>query len=185
MKGKSLLIIIGLVVVLAIMLGGTYNKLAVLDESVDGSWAQVENVLKRRADLIPNLINTVKGYTTYEEEVLTKITNARAGIDSARTPQEFAQADAALGTALGNLNIVVENYPDLKASQLFADLQAELASTENKISTERMRYNDVVKAYNTTIRRFPTNIMAGLFNYENRQYFEINQADAEVPKVEF
>lgn len=185
MKGKSILIIIGLIVVLAFMFGGTYNKLATLDESVDGSWAQVENQLKRRADLIPNLINTVKGYASHEEEVLTEITKARAGIDSARTPQEFAQADAALGTALNNLNIVVENYPDLKASQLFADLQAELASTENKISTERMRYNDVVKDYNTTIRRFPTNVMAGIFNFDNRQYFEVNQADAEVPKVEF
>lgn len=185
MKGKGLLIIIGLIVVLAFMLGGTYNKLAVLDESIDGSWAQVENQLKRRADLIPNLVNTVKGYTTYEEEVLTKITNARAGIDSARTPQEFAQADAELGTALNNLNIVVENYPDLKASPLFADLQAELAGTENRITTERMRYNEVVRDYNTTIRRFPTNIMAGIFNFDNRQYFEINQADAEVPKVEF
>lgn len=185
MKGKGLLVILAIIVIIAVSLGGSYNKLSTLDESVDGAWAQVENVLKRRADLIPNLVSTVKGFAEHEEKVLIDVTNARSGIDTARTPQEFAQADAQLNNALKSLNIVVESYPDLKANQNFLELQAELASTENKISTERMRYNEVVKDYNTTIRRFPTNLIAGMFNFDKRIYFEINQQDAEVPKVEF
>lgn len=185
MKGKSLIIIIGIVVVLGFMLAGSYNKLASMDEGVTSAWAQVENQLKRRADLIPNLVNTVQGYASHEEEVLTNITNARAGLTSARTPGEFAEANAEFETAMNSLNIVVENYPDLKANQNFLELQAELASTENKISTERMRYNESVQGFNTAIRRFPTNIIAGVFNYESREYFEINAQDAEVPEVNF
>ena len=185
MKGKGLLIIIGVIIILAISLGGSYNKLAVLDENVEGAWAQVENVLKRRADVIPNLVSTVKGYAEHEENVLTEITKARSGLQNASTPQEFAEADAQLNSAIDSLNIVVEAYPELKANQNFLELQAELASTENKIATERMRYNETVKSYNTTIRRFPTSLLAGVFNFDKRVYFEINQQDAEVPKVDF
>jgi LemA protein len=185
MKGKSLIIIIAVLVVLGIMVGGTYNKLAAMEENVDSTWAQVENVLKRRADLIPNLVNTVKGYASHEEQVLTQITNARAGLNNANTPQEFAQANEEFESAIRSLNVVVENYPDLKANQNFLELQAELSGTENRISTERMRYNDSVRDFNTSIRRFPTNLIAGIFNYESRQYFEINAQDAEVPEVNF
>jgi LemA protein len=185
MKGKSLVIVIAIVVILAIMGIGTYNRLATMDENVDSTWAQVENVLKRRADLIPNLVNTVKGYASHEEQVLTQITNARAGLTSANTPQEFAQANEEFESAIRSLNVVVENYPDLKANQNFLELQAELSGTENRISTERMRYNDAVRELNTAVRRFPTNIIAGIFNYESRQYFEINAQDAEVPEVNF
>jgi LemA protein len=185
MKVKSLIIIIAVLVVLGIMVGGTYNKLAAMEENVDSTWAQVENVLKRRADLIPNLVNTVKGYASHEEQVLTQITNARAGLNNANTPQEFAQANEEFESAIRSLNVVVENYPDLKANQNFLELQAELSGTENRISTERMRYNDSVRDFNTSIRRFPTNLIAGIFNYESRQYFEINAQDAEVPEVNF
>ncbi len=185
MKGKSIIVIIAIVVILGIIVISPYNKLATMDVNVDSSWAQVENVLKRRADLIPNLVNTVKGYASHEKEVLTQITNARAGLNNANTPEEFAQANNEYEAAMTSLNIVVENYPDLKANQNFLELQAELSGTENRISTERMRYNDAVRELNTAIRKFPTNIVAGIFNYDARQYFEINESDAEVPEVNF
>ncbi|MBC8588186.1 LemA family protein [Paratissierella segnis] len=187
MKGKSLTLIIIIIVIalVAITSIGTYNRLASMEESVDSAWAQVENVLKRRADLIPNLVNTVKGYASHEEQVLTQITNARAGFNSATSPQEFAAANDQLDAAIRSLNVVVENYPDLKANQNFLELQAELSGTENRISTERMRYNDAVRGFNTTIRRFPTNIVAKIFGYQSREYFEINPEDAEVPEVNF
>lgn len=185
MKGKGLLIIIGIIVLLAIMSVGSYNNLATMDENVESAWAQVENQLKRRADLIPNLLETVKGYAGHEKEVIDSITAARAQYANAGTPQEFAEANEGLNNAIKSLNVIVENYPDLKANQNFADLQVELAGTENRIATARMRYNDVVKEYNTKIRRFPTNILAGMFGFDKREYFEINQQDAEVPKVNF
>lgn len=185
MKGKSILLVVGIIVLIAIFFGSTYNSLASLDEGVDGAWAQVENQLQRRADLIPNLVNTVKGYASHEEQVLTDITNARAGIDSARTPEEYAQANQEMESALNNLNIVVENYPDLKANQNFQELQVQLEGTENRISTERMRYNEAVTSFNTRIRRFPTNIIAGVFNFDARDYFEVDPEDAQVPEVNF
>ncbi|MBU5440067.1 LemA family protein [Tissierella sp. MSJ-40] len=184
MKGKFI-VILGVVVLLVALFAGTYNKLAVLDENVDSAWAQVENVLKRRADLIPNLVNTVKGYASHEKEVLVGITEARSRFTEAKTPEEYAQANEGLNTALTKLYAVVENYPELKANQNFTELQFELSGTENRIATERMRYNDSVKAFNTTIRRFPTNVMAKVLGFEKRQYFEINQKDAEVPEVNF
>lgn len=185
MKGKSLLVIIGIIVILAVSFGGSYNKLAILDEDVKGAWAQVDNRLKERADLIPNLLETVKGYASHEKEIIEDISEARTRYSNASTPQEFAEADAEFSNAINSLNIIVENYPDLKANQNFADFQTELTGTERRISTERMRYNDSVKEFNSTIRRFPTNLIAGVFRFEKKQYFEINQQDAEVPKVEF
>lgn len=181
----SLLIVVAIIVLLVIPFIGTYNNLATMDENVESAWAQVENQLKRRSDLIPNLLETVKGYAGHEKEVIDSITQARAQYSGAKTPQEFAEANEGLNAAIKSLNVIVENYPDLKANQNFADLQVELAGTENRIATERMRYNDVVKTYNTKIRRFPTNIMASIFGFEKREYFEINQQDAEVPKVNF
>jgi LemA protein len=185
MKNKSLLIIIGVIALVAVMFGGSYNKLSALDESVNNAWAQVENQLKRRADLIPSLLETVKGYAAHEKEVINSITEARAQYASAGTPQEYAEAEEGFNNAVKSLNLIVENYPDLKASQNFSEFQTELAGTENRIATERMRYNEMVKGYNTKIRRFPTNLIAGMFNFDKRQYFEINQQDAEVPKVNF
>lgn len=185
MKGKSLIIIIGIIVVLIATLGASYNNLARLDENVEGAWAQVDNKLKERADLIPNLLEVVKGYASHEKEIIGDISDARTRYSNARTPREFAEADTELTNAINSLNIIVENYPDLKANQNFADLQTELTGTERRISTERMRYNDAVQEYNLTIRRFPTNLIAGIFNFDKRQYFEIDQQDAEVPKVEF
>ena len=182
---KKFLVPILIVVILLGVVGVSFNGLVSLDENVTNSWAQVENVLKRRADLIPNLLETVKGYASHEKEVLTEITEARSKMTSADSPEEYAEADQELTRGLNNLNVVVEDYPDLKANENFKEFQAELASTENKISTERMRYNDAVKEYNTKIRRFPTNLFAGMFNFEKREYFEIDEEDAEVPEVDF
>lgn len=185
MKGKSFIIVIGVVILLVIFLAGSYNSLTSLDEGADNQWAQVENQLKRRADLIPNLLETVKGYAAHEKEVIDSITQARSMYAGAKTPGEYAEADEEFSSAIRSLNLVVENYPDLKANQNFTDFQVALEGTENRIATERMRYNDVVRTYNTRIRRFPTNIMAGIFGFDKREYFEINEQDAEVPKVNF
>ncbi|NLW23360.1 MAG: LemA family protein [Tissierellia bacterium] len=183
--GKKLLIPIIIVVLLVAYLGGSYNRLVTGDERVRGAWAQVENQLKRRADLIPNLVEVVKGYAEHEKEVLTGITEARTKFNTARTPGEYAEANAEFNRALTNLYAVVENYPDLKANQNFTELQYELAGTENRIATERMRYNEEVEKFNRTIRRFPTNIVANIFGFEQWQYFEIDQDEAEVPEVSF
>lgn len=182
---KKLLIPIVIVVLIIAMLAGGYNNLVGLNENVDNSWAQVQVVLKRRADLIPNLVKTVKGYADQEEKVLTQITEARSKMNSANTPGEYAEADAELSQGLNNLNIVVEAYPDLKSNQNFLELQAELASTENKISTERTRYNDTVKEYNGKVKRFPTNLYAGMLGFGQKEYFQVNEADTEVPNVDF
>lgn len=182
---KKYLVPILIVVLLLVFIGGGYNSLVSLEEDVNNSWAQVENVLKRRADLIPNLLETVKGFAAQEKEVLTQITEARSKISSANSPEEYAEADAELSRGISSLNVVVENYPELKSNQNFLELQAELASTENKISTERMRYNDTVSAYNKKVKRFPTKIYANMLGFDEREYFEIDEADAEVPEVEF
>lgn len=178
---KFLLPIVIVVIILA-MLGGSYNKLVSMEENVVGAWAQVENQLQRRADLIPNLVETVKGYASHEERVLTQITEARSRFTSASSPGEYAEAERQLAQAI---NVVVESYPDLKANQNFIEFQSELSGTENRLTTERMRYNEEVKSFNTTIRRFPTNIIAGIFNFNQKSYFEINEEDAETPKVNF
>lgn len=182
---KKFLVPILIVAILLGAVGISFNGLVSLDEDVKNAWGQVENVLKRRADLIPSLLETVKGYASHEQEVLTQITEARSKITSADSPEEYAEADQQLTRGLNELSVVVENYPDLKANENFKEFQVELASTENKISTERMRYNDAVKEYNTKIRRFPTNLFAGMFNFEKREYFEIDEEDAEVPEVDF
>lgn len=185
MKNKNGVIVIAIIVIILIMFASTYNRLARMDENVNGKWAQVENVLKRRADLIPNLVNTVKGYAQHESEVLLGITEARSKFESAQTPEEYAQANEQLNTSLTRLYAVAENYPELKANESFIRLQDELAGTENRISTERRRYNEAVEKYNTTIRRFPTNIVAKMFGFDKREYFEINPEDEKVPEVNF
>lgn len=185
MKGKGLLVILAIVIVIGAMLITPYNNLTELDESAEAAWAQVENQLKRRADLIPNLLEVVKGFAAQEKEILANIADARTKYSGADTPEEYAEAEESFTNAVSGLNIIVENYPELKSNQVFQDLQAELAGTENKISTERMRYNEVIEVYNRKIRRFPSNLTAKLFGFDKRQYFEISDQDAEVPKVEF
>ena len=177
-------IIIG-VIVIAMSLKNTYNELVTMDEDVNKSWAQVENVLQRRYDLIPNLVETVKGYASHEKEVLTEVTKARASVGGAKTPNETMQANNQLSSALSRLLVVVERYPDLKANQNFIRLQDELAGTENRIAVERKRYNDSVGIFNQRVRRFPTNIIAGMFGFAKRDYFEAPEAAKEAPKVDF
>ena len=189
-----------LIVVAAVLLGGfvwvknVYNQLVVSDEYVQSTWAQVENVYQRRADLIPNLVATVKGYAEHESETLESVVEARAKatqvtVDPANlTPEAIAQfneAQGALSTALGRLLLIQENYPDLKANQNFLDLQAQLEGTENRITTERMKFNDAVKSFNTGIRRFPDNIVASVFGFEKKGYFEAKAGADVAPVVEF
>lgn len=182
---KKLLIALIAIIVIVALFAGTYNNLASNDERVTSAWAQVENQLKRRADLIPNLVEVVKGYASHEKEVLMGITEARTSFNAAHTPNEYAEASAEFNRALTNLYAVAENYPELKANENFTELQYELAGTENRIATERMRYNETVQGFNTTVRRFPTNIIAKMFGFEMRQYFEIDSKDTEVPEVSF
>ncbi len=190
MKNKGLWITLGVVVLVVWMIGssgcGTYNSLVTLNESIDSSWAQVENVLKRRYDLIPNLVNTVKGYAKHEKGLLEKITALRSQWGKATTPGARMQAAQGLEGMLSRLMVVVERYPDLKANQGFLKLQDELSGTENRIAVERRRYNEVVRAYNITVRRFPARFWASLFGFEKRdEYFQVAEEEKAVPKVEF
>ncbi len=182
---KIVLIIIAVVVILGIVLVSPYNKLVVLDEEVNTAWAQVENQLQRRYDLIPNLVETVKGYASHEKEVFTEVTKARASVGGAQTINEKIAANNQLTGALSRLLLVVEKYPELKADQRFKDLQIELAGTENRIAVERGRYNKVVKQYNQLVRRFPMKLIAGLFGFEKRPYFEAPKEAQQAPKVKF
>ena len=186
---KILLIILGIIILFAFSLysffAGTYNSLVTLDEGVKTSWAQVENQLQRRFDLIPNYVETVKGYAKHEKEVFTKVTEARAKVGGAVNIPDKIKANNQLSSALSRLLLVVERYPDLKANQNFIRLQDELAGTENRIAVERRRYNEAVKTYNIKVRRFPTNILAGMFGFEKAAFFEVLEAAKAVPKVEF
>ena len=186
---KNVLIVLGVVAFLILSLflyvKGSYNTLVSLDEGVKAAWAQVENQLKRRYDLIPNYVETVKGYAKHEKEVLTKVTEARAKVGSATTVNEKMNANNQLSTALGRLLLVVERYPNLKANANFIRLQDELAGTENRIAVERRRFNETVKQYNIKIRRFPTNLMAGMFGFEKATFFQTPETEQEVPKVTF
>lgn len=192
--------LVALIVVAAVLLVGfvwvrnAYNKMVVSDESVQASWSQVENVYQRRADLIPNLVATVKGYASHESETLESVVSARAKatqvtVDPAGlTPESVAQfneAQGELSTALGRLLLIQENYPDLKANQNFLELQAQLEGTENRIAVERMKFNEAAKAYNTLIRKFPDNILASVFGFEKKGYFEAKAGADTAPAVEF
>ena len=174
-----------LILSLFLYVKGSYNTLVSLDEGVKAAWAQVENQLKRRYDLIPNYVETVKGYAKHEKEVLTKVTEARAKVGSATTVNEKMNANNQLSTALGRLLLVVERYPNLKANANFIRLQDELAGTENRIAVERRRFNETVKQYNIRIRRFPTNLLAGMFGFEKATFFQTPETEQEVPKVTF
>ena len=194
---KGLLTII---IIAAILLGGfiwvkgAYNNMVVADENVQAAWSQVENVYQRRADLVPNLVATVKGYAAHESSTLENVVAARAKatqltVDPSDLTEEalaqFSQAQGELSSALGRLLLIQENYPDLKASQQFIELQAQLEGTENRISTERMKFNETAKAYNTLIRKFPDNILASAFGFEKKAYFEAQAGAETAPKVEF
>lgn len=185
-SGIKILAVIAILVVIA-LLGSCskYNSLVSSDEGVKAAWAQVQTVLQRRADLIPNLVSTVKGYAAHEKEVLTKVTEARAKVGQAKTVPQAIEANNQLGSALSRLMVVVERYPDLKANQNFLALQDELAGTENRIAVERRRYNLAVKDYNLQVRRFPGNIFAGMFGFEKATPFEAPESSQNAPKVDF
>ena len=179
-------ILIIVVVIVALMLVSMYNSLVKLRNQVKNAWSQIDVQLKRRHDLIPNLIETVKGYMHHERDTLENITKARSQAVEAESVGDKAKAEGELTKALGKFNLVVENYPDLKANQNFLSLQEELTSTENKISFSRQNYNDQVLFYNNKIQMFPSNIIAGMFNFKTEEFFEIEvAAEREVPKVSF
>jgi len=188
-RSKSLLILLVIIAVVVVglysYLKRTYNDLVSLDEGVKASWAQVENQLQRRVDLIPNYVETVKGYAEHEKDVFLKVTEARARATGAVTIPEKIAANKELASALGRLLVVVERYPDLKANQNFIRLQDELAGTENRIAVERRRYNEVVRGYNIRVRSFPTNLLAGMFGFEKAAFFEAPEGAKEPPKVRF
>jgi len=187
---KRNLIIVGVVIVIVIfslysLFKGSYNKFVSLDEAVKSSWAQVENQLQRRFDLIPNLVETVKGYAKQEKDVLVEVTNARAKVGGAGSVPDKIAANNQLSGALSRLLIVVERYPDLKSNQNFMRLQDELAGTENRVAVERRRYNEVVQTYNVAIRSFPGNIVAGIFGFAKAPFFEAPATAKAAPQVKF
>ena len=186
---KGLLIVLGVLAVVVILLAGvgisSYNGLVQLDTQVDNSWAQVENQLQRRNDLVPNLVNTVKGIADQEKEVFSQIANARARMAGARSPQETMGASRMMDGALGRLFVVVENYPQLRSSENFMRLQDELAGTENRISVERRRYNESVRDINVRVKRFPTVLFAQLIGFEQRDFFQVAEGAEQVPEVDF
>ena len=199
--GMKIFLRIGGVLILILIitfftLKGTYNNLVTLDEGVNGAWSQVQNVYQRRADLIPNLVETVKGYAAHEKETLEAVVNARASatrpqINAAevlKNPQlfqQFERAQGQLGAALGRLLVTIEKYPDLKANVNFIRLQDELSGTENRIAVERRRFNETVQNYNKDVRTFPNLLLAGMFGFEQRQYFQANTEAQEAPKIDF
>lgn len=185
---KGSVIIIGIVVVIAatVLWGiGTYNELVSLREDVDTEYSNVSVTLERRADLIPNLVNTVKGYTAHEDNVISEITKARQNLLKADNIEEKSTANDELSSAIGRLMVIVENYPDLKASTNFINLQDELSGTENRIATARRDYNNAVKKYNTKVKKAPTNIIASIGDFDKADYFKISEAKKDVPNVEF
>ena len=188
-KKKTIIIILVIVALLAVsaysFFAGNYNTFVRLDQAVKSAWAQVENQLQRRYDLIPNLVETVKGYAKHEREVLTEVTNARAKVGGAGTVPDKIAANNELSGALSRLLLVVERYPDLKANQNFLHLQDELAGTENRIAVERMRYNEAVKVYNQTIKSFPANLLAGMFGFREAAFFDAPKDAKTAPKVQF
>jgi LemA protein len=189
-----ILLFVGLVV--ALSFGGTYNRLVRLQQSVDQQWAQVQNVYQRRADLIPNLVNTVQGAANFEKSTLVEVTNARASVgrvqlDPNKAPTDAAQleqfqaAQGQLSNALSRLLVVVERYPELRANQNFLSLQAQLEGTENRISVERGNFNNAVQTYNTAVRSFPTNMIAGMFGFSSRPFFTATAGAERPPAVQF
>src|SRR5689334_7688760 len=194
--GGFLVILVFIIVVCGLALMGKYNTLVGLGQSVDAQWAQVQTVYQRRADLIANLVNTVAGAANFEKSTLTEVTNARASVgrvqlDPSKAPtdakqlQEFQAAQGQLSNALSRLLVVAENYPQLKATENFQGLQAQLEGTENRISVERNKFNTTVQTYNVAVRSFPTNLIAGMFGFAPRPFFEATQGAQNAPTVNF
>ena len=182
---KSTMVIIAVIAIIMIMLVSSYNGIVGKAEEVDNKFATIDTQLQRRADLIPNLVNTVKGYAAQEKEIIDSVTEARAKLAGANTVAEKAEADEELTSALNRLMVVIENYPELKSSQNFVQLSDELAGTENRIATARRDYNEAVKEYNLKIKKFPTSLMANMFGYESKEYFQASVNSQEVPNVNF
>jgi len=195
---KKSWIIIALIVIFIVLayswFKGTYNDMVSRQEAVKAQWSQVENVYQRRADLIPNLVNTVKGYATHEKETLQGVIEARAKATSVnvdagqlnpKTLQNFQQAQEGLSSALSRLMVVVERYPDLKANQNFLELQAQLEGTENRIATERRRFNQMTQSYNTYVKTFPKNMLANMFGFKEMPYFKAQKGAEKAPEVKF
>jgi len=193
-----LLVVLGVILLLFIGTGksvkDSYNNMTVMNEGVSAQWSQVENVYQRRSDLIPNLVSTVKGYADFEKETLTQVIEARAKATAvninpdkldAQSLQNFQNAQSGLSSALSKLMVVVEKYPELKANQGFLDLQAQLEGTENRITVERQKFNQTAQAYNTYIRMFPKNFIAGWFGFEKKAYFEAEKGAEKAPQVKF
>ena len=189
-----LIVIVAVALVLFFWIKGMYNSMVRTDETVSQAWAQVENVYQRRADLVPNLVATVKGYAEHESSTLEAVVEARAKatqatVDPSTLSEEelarFMSAQNELGTAIGRLLVSVERYPDLKANQNFLELQAQLEGTENRITVERQKFNEAARNYNVTIRRFPNNIFAGMFGFEKKGYFEASEGAEQAPVVSF
>lgn len=193
-KGTLIIIVVAVIIGCALWLKGAYNSMVTAEEGVSAAWSQVENVYQRRSDLIPNLVATVKGYAEHESSTLEGVVEARSKatqvtVDPEKlTPEalaKFTEAQGELSSALGRLLLLKENYPDLKANQNFSELQAQLEGTENRIATERMKFNETAKAYNTLIRKFPANIVASMFGFEKKGYFEATEGAEKAPVVEF
>lgn len=191
---KTWIIIAVIAVVIGLLSMTSYNSLVNKEEAVNSAWSNVENQYQRRADLIPNLVNTVKGYAAHEKETLQEVIEARAKATQMTvkaddlTPeklQQYQQAQGEISSALGRLMVVAERYPDLKANQNFIELQAQLEGTENRITVARNEFNDMAREYNTSIRRFPTNILSGLFGFDKKSYFEAAQGSEKAPEVKF
>jgi LemA protein len=191
---KNVIFLIALALSGMFLTGCGYNKMVDMEEQVTSQWSQVENVYQRRADLIPNLVNTVRGYASHEQETFVEVIEARSkatavNVDadnlSPQSIEQFNQAQQGLTSALSRLMVVVEQYPDLKANQNFLDLQAQLEGTENRIAVERRRFNEVAQTYNAYIRKFPQLIYAGWFGFENKDYFEASEGSERAPEVQF
>lgn len=187
--GKTLLVIVAglafIILIVVLWFIGTYNGLVSVDQTVNEKWSQVENQYQRRADLIPNLVETVKGYASHEKTVMEEVTRARSQWSAAKSPDEKMKAAGEMDSALNKLMVVVENYPQLKASDNFVTLQAQLEGTENRVAVARMDYNNVVKEYNTKIKVIPTSIVAGIYGFADKPYFEAEKGTEKAPKVNF
>ncbi len=192
---KGLLIALAILVFIGILLSNSYNRLVSADEGVKSAWAQVENVYQRRFDLIPNLVETVKGYAKHESETLQNVVNARASVskinltsDVVNNPammKQFQESQGQLSSALSRLLVISENYPDLKANQNFLDLQSQLEGTENRIAVERKRFNEVAQYFNTLRRSFPSVVVAGMMSLKEKAYFEADKGAEKAPQVKF
>jgi LemA protein len=182
---KTILIIVAILAVILLPIISSYNKLVTLDQDVKTSESNIDTQLQRRSDLIPNLVETVKGYASQEKTIFTDIANARSKLAGAQNVTEQANADSQLSQALSRLLVIVENYPELKSNQNFRDLTVALEGTENRIAIARQDYNKSVETYNTSVRKFPNSIIAGIFNFNEKPYYKATEGAKEVPKVNF